>query len=160
MVLLRKECFNRVGLFDENLPASQDYDMWIRLAKQFQFDYVGEPLVLYRVHQKRITANPCLKLRAQELIFKKFSTHLNARINRREILGYWHYGIGKSYCQCGDMWRGRKEFVKAITKDPCSLLYFVRLFASFFGLTAHNALDRIIRSKLLASSVYVHYYYL
>ena len=39
-VLLKRECFDKVGLFDETLPSFQDYDLWIRISRKFHFDYI------------------------------------------------------------------------------------------------------------------------
>ena len=150
-MLVRKECFDRIGLFDEKLPASEDWDMWIRLSTHYQFDYVNEPLVLYRVHEKRISTNPYAKMQAAKLMFKKFSIYLNTSVNHRKILGYWHYQLGGIYCECGDIGKGRKEFMKAISKDPYFFIYYICLFASFFSLTIYNTLRRLLQSLLPAS---------
>lgn len=150
-LLVRKECFNRIGLFDENLLAGQDWDMWIRLAKHYQFDYVNEPLVLYRVHDRRISTNPRAQMQAMKFMFKKFSKDLNISDNHREILGFWHYRFGIFYCACGDLGKGKKEFVKAITNDPYSIIYYIRLLASFSGLAIYNALSRLLDSLLPTS---------
>jgi glycosyltransferase involved in cell wall biosynthesis len=39
------------GLFDERIrwPSCEDYGLWLRLARDYRFDYVDEPLVLYRM---------------------------------------------------------------------------------------------------------------
>ena len=42
-VLVRRECFAAVGLFDETLRSAEDWEMWIRISRQFHFDYVPEP---------------------------------------------------------------------------------------------------------------------
>ena len=34
-VLLRNICFEKVGLFDESIDYCSDYDMWLRIAKDF-----------------------------------------------------------------------------------------------------------------------------
>ena len=34
-VMMRKEFFDRVGLFDESLPACEDYDLWLRASARF-----------------------------------------------------------------------------------------------------------------------------
>ena len=149
-VLVRKECLDKSGFFDENLPAIQDFDLWVRLAKRYEFDYVEEPLVLYRVHEKRISTNPYIKMQAIKLIKKKLSKELDM-VNNRKILGSWHYAFGRVYCRCGDMGAGKREFVNAIRKDPFSILYYTRLFASFFGLTIYNALFRLLDSALPTS---------
>jgi glycosyltransferase involved in cell wall biosynthesis len=146
-VLVRKECFDRVGLFDESLSAGQDWDMWIRLAKHYQFDYVNETLVLYRVHEKRISTNPYAKLQAAKLLFEKFSAELKRSENTRAV-GYWHYEFGKLYCECKNMRKGREEFTKAIEVNPRSVMCYLHLFASFFGLTIYNALRRLPQSLL------------
>jgi len=148
MVLVRKECFEKSGLFDENLEASEDYDLWVRLTKHYEFDYVNEPLVLYRVHEKRISTNPYKALRAKKLLIKKHSKELTKLSNHRRILGSWQYRLGVLYCKCGDMGHGKKEFLKAIRNDPFSIRYYARLFASFFGLTLQDALDRLLKSSL------------
>ena len=44
-VLVRRACFEKVGLFDEQLRWAEDWDMWIRLAQQCRFGYVPEVLV-------------------------------------------------------------------------------------------------------------------
>ena len=41
-VVLRRECLNKVGNFDERLQSFQDYDLWIRIAREYSFEYVDE----------------------------------------------------------------------------------------------------------------------
>jgi len=145
-VLVRKECFKKVGLFDEKLPAGEDFDLWIRLAKYYQFDYVRECLVLYRVHEKRISTDPYRILRAKKLLYKKYSNELTTSFNHRKILGFWHFVLGVYHCRCGDVGQGKKEFIKAITNDPFVVLYYVRLFTSFFGSTVFSLLTSLLDS--------------
>ena len=44
-VLMRKSLFDAVGLFDESLPACEDYDLWLRICSQYPVVYVDEPLL-------------------------------------------------------------------------------------------------------------------
>lgn len=47
--LIRRSCFDRVGLFDRNLRSFvEDWDLWLRMAPHFDFKVVKEPLVYYR----------------------------------------------------------------------------------------------------------------
>ena len=46
LFIVRKECFEKVGGFDESLKSFQDYDMWLRVAQEYDFDYVDERLVI------------------------------------------------------------------------------------------------------------------
>jgi glycosyltransferase involved in cell wall biosynthesis len=50
-VLIRRSCFDEVGVFDEAL-FFEDYDMWLRLARAFKFLYSPEPSTLRRWHDR------------------------------------------------------------------------------------------------------------
>ncbi len=47
-VLMRREFFDRVGLFDESLPVAEDYDLWLRAAVHLRFGFLPEPLIVKR----------------------------------------------------------------------------------------------------------------
>jgi len=44
-VLMKKEVLEKVGFLDESLRGSEDWDMWLRIAEKFDFDYVDESLI-------------------------------------------------------------------------------------------------------------------
>lgn len=47
-VLARRDLFDAVGLFDEALPACEDYDMWLRVSSRFPVGYIDRPLTTRR----------------------------------------------------------------------------------------------------------------
>ncbi len=47
-VMLRRTFFEQLGGFDENLPACEDYDLWLRIAVQEPVHLLNEPLVIKR----------------------------------------------------------------------------------------------------------------
>ncbi len=49
-VVVRRDTFQRVGPFDLRLTNTEDWEMWIRLAKQGPPAWVPEPLMAYRLH--------------------------------------------------------------------------------------------------------------
>jgi glycosyltransferase involved in cell wall biosynthesis len=52
-VLIRRDNFDKVGLFDETLRFTQDWDMWMRLLLAgHEFPYMDESLLMYRVHDE------------------------------------------------------------------------------------------------------------
>jgi GT2 family glycosyltransferase len=55
--LVRTSAFASAGLFDEQLAAAEDWDMWLRLAWQFPFACVPEVHVWYRVHGSAMSSN-------------------------------------------------------------------------------------------------------
>lgn len=49
VAMVRSSCFETCGLFDRNLGSYiEDWDMWLRLATDYPFKVVKEPLVYYR----------------------------------------------------------------------------------------------------------------
>jgi glycosyltransferase involved in cell wall biosynthesis len=47
--LIRRSCFDKVGLFDRNLRSYvEDWDLWLRMAPHYDFKVVKEALVFYR----------------------------------------------------------------------------------------------------------------
>ncbi|MGH7598337.1 MAG: glycosyltransferase [bacterium] len=47
-VLMRRELFDAVGLFDEQLPVCEDYDLWLRVAARFEVGFIPELLIVKR----------------------------------------------------------------------------------------------------------------
>ncbi|WP_246398953.1 glycosyltransferase family 2 protein [Hymenobacter latericoloratus] len=47
--LVRRSCYEKVGLFDEKLPF-EDWDMWLRIAKEYRILYSPKVSALYRRH--------------------------------------------------------------------------------------------------------------
>ncbi len=45
-VMIRRELFEEVGLFDETLPACEDYDLWLRIAAHYPIGLLDEPLMI------------------------------------------------------------------------------------------------------------------
>lgn len=55
--VVRRECFLSSGMFDERLPRFQDWELFIRLAKRYEFICVDEPLLLAYYSPVSITAS-------------------------------------------------------------------------------------------------------
>lgn len=47
-VLIAREVFDRVGLFDESLPACEDYDLWLRIGLHYPIVLIDQPLIIKR----------------------------------------------------------------------------------------------------------------
>jgi glycosyltransferase involved in cell wall biosynthesis len=129
-VMLRRECFKRVGLFDESIPYCNDRDMWIRIAKQFHFEYIEKPLVKYLIHQEKLSNNFGLSIKGREMILQKyrdeFSSHRRAYADR-------YLTLGQLYCCDGDAKKGREAFVKSIKIYPFAIRFYCHYVLSLLG---------------------------
>ena len=47
-----------------------DYDMWIRIAKEFHFECIKEPLIKYHIHKDQISNNLSIKVRGMEAMLR------------------------------------------------------------------------------------------
>jgi len=50
-LLLKKECLEKIGLWDETIISWQEWDTFIRLAKYFEFGFVSEPCFIWYWHE-------------------------------------------------------------------------------------------------------------
>ena len=54
--LIKKSLFGEIGLFDENLPACEDYDLWLRICSRYPVEYIDMPLLSkYGGHQDQLS---------------------------------------------------------------------------------------------------------
>ena len=49
-VIVKKTCFQSIGLFDENFTSCQDREMWTRIATQYQVEALPECLAITHKH--------------------------------------------------------------------------------------------------------------
>jgi len=75
-VFIRRAVFDRVGFFDLNLKYTMDYDMWLRIGKDFEPLQTDEILACFRVHSGSISSAENLKAFDEEcrVRLKNFGT--------------------------------------------------------------------------------------
>ena len=44
--VIRRATLLELGMFDESLPACEDYDLWLRLCHRYPVHYIDEPLIV------------------------------------------------------------------------------------------------------------------
>lgn len=76
-VMIRKSVFEEVGLFDESLPACEDYDMWLRICWKYPVHLIETPLIVkHGGHADQLSRMPELdkyRIRALEKILNSGS---------------------------------------------------------------------------------------
>ena len=85
-VLVRRQCFDQVDLFDEKLPGCEDWDMWLRITEKYTVDFVPEKLVKLRRHESSMQTDHFKMYQNQILIFNKWIGNPNVD---EAILDYW-----------------------------------------------------------------------
>jgi len=69
-VMMRRRLFDDCGNFDEDLPACEDYDLWLRISSRIPIHLIDEPLVIKRGgHPDQLSRAPGLdRFRVQALL--------------------------------------------------------------------------------------------
>jgi glycosyltransferase involved in cell wall biosynthesis len=128
--LIKKECFNRVGLFDDLLSGQEDWDMWIRIAKYYRFALIKIPLVKYRLHSNQISKNLEIKIITGKRILVKYANELKKRPCAH---GKHYFYIGNRFCHMGKTKEGQRYLLKAISLYPFCIRYYICMAGSLFG---------------------------
>ena len=97
--LIRKSIFFEAGQFDEKMPAFQDTDMWIRIAKISKVEMCSKPLLNYYITDNAISTNIPAKVQGVERILRKYKDeykkHPEAFRSRLLWLGWDFMYFGK-----------------------------------------------------------------
>lgn len=70
-IIIKKEVFDTVGMFDEKSPL-EDWDMWIRIAEKYEIGFYNKALVYYGKTGSNISDNENFMKEGYEYIFKKY----------------------------------------------------------------------------------------
>jgi glycosyltransferase involved in cell wall biosynthesis len=119
-VMVKRDVFDKVGLFEENLWIGEDDNMWIRIAVEYEVNIVDESLANIRDHRNRtIRVNDkfienveenirLLTTKYGQKVAEKIIPHIPGKCNQL------YFNEGYKYFEIGDNPRARQQFYKAI----------------------------------------------
>ncbi len=121
-VLIRKTHLLAAGGFDEELRSTEDYDLWLRLAKKHPFIYLNRPLAIYRRYKGQHTTDSGLfDLRIRntiKVLSKSELSHdigfLRRRIRKARVYHYYAYLYRKE----GQYWKAGVNYCRAVVSYP------------------------------------------
>ena len=129
-MVVRKECFEKAGVFDERLPRAQEWELVIRFSKYYNFECIDEPLLISYCTPDSISANDKALIDALLIIIQK---HFNEFTKDKELLSTYYCTIGIYICSNGDFKRGRGYLIKAVKIYPLNIKLLLITFISFVG---------------------------
>ncbi len=153
-VVVARKALYEVGLFDTTLPAAENWDLWIRIAKKYAFDFIAEPLMCYLKHDDNMSSNFTLMKKATEKILKKHLSSDNGNLIswnvKTHAYAHFHYGAGVNAFGKKQYKLSRKEFIACWR---CRFFYRdsgIRFLRTFLGSRGNTFLTRLRRKHLLA----------
>lgn len=94
--VVRRACLERHGGFDETLGMGIDYDLWLRLSSHYQFDFVPEKTLHYRIWAGQMSKNYRRRYECAIRIMEDFIGNNPGLVSRAEIREAWaHTYVGR-----------------------------------------------------------------
>ena len=126
--LIHRSVFDEVGLFNEDLPACEDYDLWLRICARFPVLYVNRPLIIkYGGHADQLShrypAMDRFRIIALENILQEnlspqyYRAALNMLITKIDI--YLHGAIKRGKQQDITKYRQKQRYYLSLREDSC-----------------------------------------
>lgn len=123
--LIRRECLDRVGLYDDDV-WSGDWDLWLRIARAgYQFACVQERLGKYRVTQGSAMVNVArteqLDIRILDKVFSDPNLPAAVAALKHEAYGFWRFWLSSRYYSIGRWEDAQRNLVEALSLRPSIL---------------------------------------
>ena len=142
-ILVKREVFNKVGVFDEKLRLWEDWEMWIRISKEYKFGILKEVLYKYCQHPQTLSKEIISKSESAKylkyILEKHYLLYKKDRIALSQILEL----IGRISVFDDNPKRARKYLVDSIKQDPFNAKAYFYLISSFLGTKAYRRLNKI-----------------
>ena len=120
-VTFRRLCVDEVGMFDETMRATEDRDLWFRIANRYEVAYVPEVIAYYRTYPSSMSGDINRMLAAQLRFIRKHFGSPGCGLVARQI------AISRAYKQRGEglgarnqPWRALADSLRACLIWPFS----------------------------------------
>ncbi|HXG29201.1 MAG TPA: glycosyltransferase family 2 protein [Nevskiales bacterium] len=140
--LVRREFFDRVGPFDEQLKCLVDWEWLLRFCLRYDLCLIEEPLLMVYASPDSISSR---ELDYIESLEKMLYKHASALVHDRRSLSNLHYVLGKKYCLYRSMREGRLHLLQAIRLYPLDLRVIAALLLSLLGMRLFTLVWRSVR---------------
>ncbi len=138
--IVKKECFNRVGMFEERLPRLVDWELWLRISKYYEFKYISEPLVTQYYTPNSISTDLNAYIEAHKLILEK---HFEEFKKNKKLLAKHLLAIGTRLCLVGKTPQGRRYFLESFKTFPLNTKSLLAILISLFGSAFYNKITKL-----------------
>ncbi|MEE9614060.1 MAG: hypothetical protein V3W31_03770, partial [Thermodesulfobacteriota bacterium] len=134
-VMVRRECLDEAGPFNEEYMCAEDYDLWLRIAKRRDLGRCRSPLVKVRKHDSHLSGDKVLlRSTALEVLKKHYDpAEIPPELYRRRMSDMDIY-FGRAYMRLGDMKTAVSHFKDSVRKTPArprSWRYLLKGYAGY-----------------------------
>jgi glycosyltransferase involved in cell wall biosynthesis len=155
-VLINRDCFAKVGFFNEQLDQATDYDMWLKIARAYPIAFLNKPLCRWRRHEGNSSRD---ELRHRQCVLKVIEANCDPSripqaLYQRRRSRLW-VSLGRVYLGLGRIEEGNACFREAIALTPYRFrpwryLWFTRALRTLRTFPLRAPMPR--RSKTIRAS--------
>jgi glycosyltransferase involved in cell wall biosynthesis len=142
--IVKMECFQKAGLFEE-LPRLQEWGLWLRISKYYNFKSTNEPLLNAYRQTDSISHNEEANIKARKYLLAKYFKEISTD---KKLLRNHYYEIGTLLCLNRRIGEGRSYFVKALKTNPFHYKLLFSTISTLFGQRFYNLISEIYLSAL------------
>lgn len=110
-VVVLAEALEMVGVFDPEFKAAENWDLWLRVCKEYQARLVNKPVVKYRLHQNNMSKDVMLMQDAKRQIMAK---HCDKHSSDKLVAKYSRLAEADLFYKLGVDCFSREQFGEAI----------------------------------------------
>ena len=122
-MVLRRECFDQFGLFDPEMLASEDVELFSRMCTQWKVALVRQQLMIRNEGGHNLTADQLKLSRYTVLAFQKFLAAIHGLSQKtvklaRQQIGVHSWYQGYAAFKAGNMAEARRRLTTSMRYDP------------------------------------------
>jgi hypothetical protein len=149
-VMVKREVFDRVGLFDETLSMAEDLDMWRRIARHYPFHVLEEPLVRIRRQETSMSSDKRgASAGFRRMLERAFADDPSLSVSdRNAYLANMYAATAKNLLGEGrwvDMAQVRVDARQAMILRPANLVALLTWLASWLPVSVRRSLVAAFR---------------
>lgn len=129
-IMMRKQCFDKIGKWDENLQSSEDDDICFRLAKSFKIALIPEVLVYVNAKDGTgISADRKRTANGWWVLWQKYKDEVIENCGVEVLIKHYLYCLNL-FKQLGER-KQQRVVLKEIIKLNATLKYIIMYFLTY-----------------------------
>lgn len=151
--VIRRECFERAGLFDQSVFTPADWDMWIRLSENYKAGYINLPLTKYRISGSYILKN-LEQTETEELLILTKALSRNRGLGKHfknEVISNTYLRSAINYLLVSDFSSAKNKFLSSLNRNTFNSQALL-LFGYF--MIAKNDLRQKVIKKIFSKNIF------
>jgi len=135
VALVKRDCFERAGMFDERFPPFEDWELFLRMSRYYQFKYINEPLVIKYCQPDSISENQSARIKALKQMLETYFEDIK---QDKTLLARYYFRLGNFLCSYGKLSKGRGYFIKSVKTHPLDIRVPSAFLVSLLGRSIYN----------------------